>query len=285
MVELNKRSFQNKDPLRPLKENLGTILTAIIVIICILTSIRMQKGSAPQRIQAQQGVALDMAPSAKLGNPRQSADSLPGKRSSLEVRPIWGNVRGMEKPHEEEKPEPEVEEEPYSEPEIEQPKPQVFKAPDMSDLMKGVNAATPKMKKAEFGATTQGGSKSSGGGGFQRVTSFGEQERAERAKREEQRKSAGPPIGGNKNSAEIRRLTQAIQSSAAPESLQKFGLDVPKLYELQEAGHDMTQYISADGTLSISDQDAASMAGHLGISNSGPDAKTSDSSIRGGRAQ
>jgi len=287
MVELNRSPFRGKGPSNPIKENLGTIITAIAIILCILVSFRMQKGSAPQRMQAQDGVVLDMAPTRSQGSVRRGADPVPQKRSSLEVRPIWGNLPGNESLEAKEVPEKEPEPEPEPEPEMPAPAP-AFQAPDLSELMKGVKAevAAPRMKKSEFGASTKGGRSGGGGGGFKRVTSFEDKERAERAKKEKERKAAGPPIGGYndpKNIAAMNRLKQAIERGGAPESLQKFGLDLPKLYQLQAAGANVEQFVTPDGTLNISDDDASAMAGRLGIGNMGPDQATSDSSIRGGR--
>ncbi|PCI39260.1 MAG: hypothetical protein COB53_03495 [Elusimicrobia bacterium] len=280
MVELNRNQFRRKDSMSALKENMGTIITAILVVICILVSARMQKKSAPQHIQAEGGVVLDMLPARSDRDARRGADPLPNKRSSLDVRPVWGYLPGLEKPEPPTEPDPEPEPEPEVEPVVAAPTMPTFKTPDLSDLMKGVKAAAPQMKKAEFGATTSGGQ--SGGGGFRRITSFEDQERSDRAAQEKERQAAGPPIGANnaQKAAAMNRLKQAIKRGGSPEAMQKFGLALPQLYQLQEAGHDMSQYVSPEGTLNISDQDAAAMASQLGITNAGPDKKTPNSVIR-----
>jgi len=283
MVELNRNQFRRKDPMSPIKDNMGTIITAIFVVLCILASMKMQKGSAPQRIQAQQGVVLDMAPTRSNGSPRRGADPIAQKRSSLEVRPVWGNLPGLEQPETPQEPEPEPEPEPEVEPIVAAPAMPTYEQPDLSDLMKGVQKAAPKMKKSTFGSSTKGGS-SGGGGGFQRVTSFEDQERTERAAREKERKAAGPPIGGNaaQREAARRRLKKAIEMGGSPEAIQKHGIDIPTLYQLQNSGVNMDQFVGADGSLNISDEAAASMASQAGLMNSGPDKKTSDSQIRPG---
>jgi hypothetical protein len=283
MVELNRPTFRKKSPFSPIKDNLGTLATAAVVILCILVSAKMQKRSAPKRIQAQEGVVLDMRPTRSRGTARRGADPIPQKRSSLEVRPIWGNLPGIEKPEAEKEPEPEPEPEP-EEPEM--PEPPAMQQPDLSDLMKGVRAKGGKarMKAAEFGASTKGG-QSAGGSGFTRLTSFGDREAAERKAREEARQAAGPPIGGYENPeavAKIQRVKQAIERGGAPASMQKYGLDLPQLYQLQAGGYDMEQHVQSDGSLAISDEAAAAMAAHLGIANLGPDKKTTDSAIRPG---
>ena len=281
MVELNRSPFRKRGAISPIRENLGTIITGAVVVLCILVSAKMQKPAAPLRVQAEQGVVLDMAPTRSQGAPRRGADPLPAQRSSLEVRPIWGEVQGLEKPKEAPPPAEEPEEEP--EPEIEEaPQPA---ASDFTGLMKGVEAAAKaKMKGAEFGATTKGGP-SGGGASFQDVTSFQDKEIAERKAREEARQAAGPAIGGYDNpeaAAAFQRLKQAIERGGAPASMQKFGLDLPQLYQLQAGGYNMEQHVQPDGSLAISDDDAQAMAAHLGLANLGPDKKTTDSAIRPG---
>lgn len=285
MVELNRSPFRKRSAMSPIRDNLGTILTGLIVAACIFVSARMQKPSGPRRIEAQHSVVLEMAPTRSQGEPRRGADPLPQQRSSLEVRPIWGEVAGLEKPKEDPKPAVEEEEE---EPEPEMPEPVQAAGPDFSQLMKGVQTATKaKMKAAEFGATTQGARKGSvGGATFQTVTSFEAKEAAERKAREEMRAASGPPPGAYddpKNQEAMKRLKQAIERGGAPASMQKFGLDLPQLYQLQAGGVDMQQYLQPDGSLAISDDDAAAMASHLGLANMGPDKKTTDSAIRPGR--
>lgn len=216
---------------------------AIALCVAVAWMMQPERGSRPS-------VPLSMGGAAR---PSSRADYRPAGRSSLDFAPKWGELPlspEVAPPPAPPEPQPEAAPEP-------EPAPPPVEDGPMPALPDPVKAAE-LVKKAAEGAGAAAGP----GRTMTAVPSFEKREAMERG--EEEAPGPAAPAGGAA-AAKKARTMRAIILANQDGALKGFGLDKQTLYQLDQIGVDLSQYIQPDGTLKISEKDAKDLTHQLGI--------------------